>query len=92
LGAAGYSPVYGARPLSRLIEKEILNRLAVLILRGQIKDGEVARVVLENDRIVVLPNHIDDTSDVELDEDDMTDGEDALAEIEDANGAMDLYE
>jgi ATP-dependent Clp protease ATP-binding subunit ClpB len=92
LGAAGYSPVYGARPLSRLIEKEILNRLAVLILRGQIKDGEVARVVLEDGRIVVLPNHTDDSSDVELDEDDMTDGEDALAEIEDANGAMDLYE
>jgi ATP-dependent Clp protease ATP-binding subunit ClpA len=92
LGAAGYSPVYGARPLSRLIEKEILNRLAVLILRGQIKDGEVARVVLEDGRIVVLPNHTDDTSDVEFDEDDMTDGEDALAEIEDASGAMDLYE
>jgi len=92
LGAAGYSPVYGARPLSRLIEKEILNRLAVLILRGQIKDGEVARVVLEDGRIVVRPNHIDNASDVEFDEDDMTDGEDALAEIEDANGAMDLYE
>jgi ATP-dependent Clp protease ATP-binding subunit ClpB len=92
LGAAGYSPVYGARPLSRLIEKEILNRLAVLILRGQIKDGEVARVVLEDGRIVVLPNHTDNASDVEFDEDDMTDGEDALAEIEDANGAMDLYE
>ena len=84
--------MYGARPLSRLIEKEILNRLAVLILRGQIKDGEVARVVLEDGRIVVLPNRPDNTSDVEFDEDDMTDGEDALAEIEDANGAMDLYE
>jgi ATP-dependent Clp protease ATP-binding subunit ClpB len=92
LGAAGYSPVYGARPLSRLIEKEILNRLAVLILRGQIKDGEVARVVLEDGRILVVPNHVDNASDVEFDEDDMTDGEDALAEIEDANGAMDLYE
>ncbi|KAK3092163.1 Heat shock protein hsp98, partial [Teratosphaeriaceae sp. CCFEE 6253] len=34
LGSAGYSPAYGARPLARLIEKEVLNRLAVLILRG----------------------------------------------------------
>jgi ATP-dependent Clp protease ATP-binding subunit ClpB len=92
LGAAGYSPVYGARPLSRLIEKEILNRLAVLILRGSIKDGEVAQVILKDGRIMVLPNHSEATSDVEFDEDDMTDGEDALAEIEDTNGAMDLYE
>ena len=92
LGAAGYSPVYGARPLSRLIEKEILNRMAVLILRGSIKDGEVARVVLEDGRIVVKPNHTGESSDVEFDDDDMTDGEDAIAEIEDTNGAMDLYE
>ena len=92
LGAAGYSPVYGARPLSRLIEKEILNRLAVLILRGAVKDGEVAQVVLEDGRIVVVPNHTDEASDVEFDEEDMTDGDDALAEIEDTNGAMDLYE
>ena len=99
LGAAGYSPAYGARPLQRLLEKEILNRLAVLLLRGSIKDGEVARVVLQDGKVVVLPNH----SDQELaDEDDMymTDGEggyddamgeDAMFEIEDngkrTNGA-----
>ena len=59
LGAAGYSPAYGARPLARLIEKEVLNRLAVLILRGSIRDGEVARVELEDGHIVVLPNHGD---------------------------------
>jgi hypothetical protein len=74
-----------------LIEKEILNRLAVLILRGAIKDGEIARVVLEDGRIMVLPNHTDEASDVEIDEE-MTDGEDALAEIDDTNGTMDLYE
>ncbi|KAL9027127.1 MAG: hypothetical protein Q9180_007378, partial [Flavoplaca navasiana] len=51
LGSAGYSPAYGARPLARLIEKEVLNRLAVLILRGSVKDGEVARVVIEDGRI-----------------------------------------
>lgn len=94
LGAAGYSPAYGARPLQRLIEKEILNRLAVLILRGAVRDGETARVVLEDGRIVVLPNHTDDS---ELEEDeDMIDDDDAMLEIEDApdapNGNMDLYE
>jgi len=90
LGAAGYSPAYGARPLQRLLEKEILNRLAVLILRGSIRDGEVAHVVLEDGRVVVQPNHSD--SDVEDDED-MIDDDDAMLEIEEGlNGNMDLYE
>jgi ATP-dependent Clp protease ATP-binding subunit ClpA len=91
LGSAGYSPAYGARPLSRLIEKEVLNRLAVLILRGAIAEGEVARVVLDNGRIRVLPNHSD--SDLE-DEDDMMDDVDedeAMLQIEDGNVDDDLY-
>jgi len=90
LGAAGYSPAYGARPLQRLIEKEILNRLAVLLLRGAIKDGETAHVILEDGRIVVLPNHTDSDMD---DDEDMVDEDDAMLELEDgANGNMDLYE
>lgn len=90
LGAAGYSPAYGARPLQRLIEKEILNRLAVLILRGAIQDGETARVELDDGRIVVLPNHTDSDMD---DDEDMIDEDDAMLELEDApNGNMDLYE
>jgi len=89
LGAAGYSPAYGARPLQRLIEKEILNRLAVLILRGAIRDGETANVVLEDGRIVVLPNHTDS----DMEDADMYDEDDAMLEIEDIpNGNMDLYE
>ena len=91
LGAAGYSPAYGARPLQRLLEKEILNRLAVLMLRGSIKDGETARVVMENGRVTVLPNHTD--SDLEDEDMDLIDEDDALMELEDgANGTMDLYE
>jgi len=77
LGAAGYSPVYGARPLSRLIEREVLNRLAVLLLRGSIQDGEVARVVMEDNRITVLPNHEEDSeqtsSEDEMEVDDVAD-------------------
>jgi len=87
LGAAGYSPAYGARPLARLIEKEVLNRLAVLILRGAIKDGEVARVELDDGHIVVLPNHVDSEDDSE-----MYDDSDAAAELEDADGDIDLYD
>ncbi|OAL44367.1 heat shock protein-like protein [Pyrenochaeta sp. DS3sAY3a] len=87
LGSAGYSPAYGARPLARLIEKEVLNRLAVLILRGAVKDGEVARVVLDDGHIQVLPNHTDSEEDSE-----MYDESDAVAELEDDDGGMDLYE
>ena len=89
LGSAGYSPAYGARPLARLIEKEVLNRLAVLILRGSIQDGEVARVVMEDGRIVVLPNHGDSEAE---DDEDMIDEEDAVLALEDGSADMDLYE
>ncbi|KAF2083945.1 P-loop containing nucleoside triphosphate hydrolase protein [Saccharata proteae CBS 121410] len=88
LGSAGYSPAYGARPLARLIEKEVLNRMAVLILRGAIKDGETATVVLENGHVQVLPNHGD--SELEDDED-MVDEEDAMEEL-DEGADMDLYD
>jgi len=42
----GYDPRYGARPLNRLIAKEIGNGLADGIIRGRIRGGEVARVVV----------------------------------------------
>ncbi|CBX99694.1 Heat shock protein hsp98 [Plenodomus lingam] len=87
LGSAGYSPAYGARPLARLIEKEVLNRMAVLILRGAIKDGETARVVLDDGHIVVLPNHTDSEDDSE-----MYDESDAVADLDDDEGGMDLYD
>ncbi|KAF2430956.1 heat shock protein [Tothia fuscella] len=92
LGSAGYSPAYGARPLSRLIEKEVLNRMAVLILRGAIRDGEVARVVLENGMIQVIPNHGD--TDLDSEDSEMYDDEDAIAELggSDDNAGMELYD
>jgi ATP-dependent Clp protease ATP-binding subunit ClpB len=36
--------VYGARPLRRLMQHEIDDRLATALLKGQIKDGDVVRV------------------------------------------------
>ncbi|OGE52293.1 hypothetical protein PENARI_c010G01322 [Penicillium arizonense] len=88
LGAAGYSPAYGARPLGRLIEREVLNRLAVLILRGSIQDGENARVVMRDGRIEVLPNHeLGESSDSD---DDMMDSDDLAAEME--TDMPDLYD
>ncbi|HSI72349.1 MAG TPA: ATP-dependent chaperone ClpB [Fimbriimonas sp.] len=40
IATAGFDPVYGARPLKRAIQRDILNPLAQSILRGEIKDGQ----------------------------------------------------
>ncbi|OOF95463.1 hypothetical protein ASPCADRAFT_207950 [Aspergillus carbonarius ITEM 5010] len=89
LAESGYSPAYGARPLGRIIEREVLNRLAILILRGSVVDGEDARVVMRDGRIDVLPNHGSSNDEDEA----MVDSEEeALAEMEDGSGDMDLYE
>jgi ATP-dependent Clp protease ATP-binding subunit ClpB len=45
LAEEGYDPVYGARPLKRVIQKQIENVLAMKMLRGEIKDGD--RVVVD---------------------------------------------
>ncbi|GAB7349715.1 hypothetical protein MBLNU459_g0453t1 [Dothideomycetes sp. NU459] len=92
LGSAGYSPAYGARPLARLIEKEVLNRLAVLILRGSVRDGEVARVVLDDGHIIVMPNHTDSDGEDSHEDSDMWDEEDAVEELGGDAGEMDLYD
>ncbi|RDL40453.1 Uncharacterized protein BP5553_00432 [Venustampulla echinocandica] len=88
LGAAGYNPQYGARPLGRLIEKEILNRLAVLILRGSIKDGETARVVMEHGRVAILPNH-EGSSEEDDDDDDEMEVDDDLRDNDMGTGLYD---
>jgi ATP-dependent Clp protease ATP-binding subunit ClpB len=44
LAEAGYDPVYGARPLKRVIQRELQNPLAGLILEGRIRDGDTVRV------------------------------------------------
>jgi len=44
LAERGYDPVYGARPLRRLIQAEIQDRLAMAILSGGVHDGDTVRV------------------------------------------------
>ncbi|MCK5276622.1 MAG: AAA family ATPase, partial [Alphaproteobacteria bacterium] len=44
LGDAGYDPVYGARPLKRVIQNSLQNTLAQMILEGAIADGETVQV------------------------------------------------
>lgn len=40
LEEAGYDPVYGARPLKRVIQRNLQNQLAELVLQGNVYDGE----------------------------------------------------
>ncbi len=44
LSEKGYDPVYGARPLKRVIQKSLQNPLASLILEGRIHDGDTVRI------------------------------------------------
>jgi ATP-dependent Clp protease ATP-binding subunit ClpA len=90
LGNAGYSPAYGARPLARLIEKEVLNKLAILILRNSIRDGETARVEYDDGKIEVLPNHQE--SEPSDDEYMVDDEDDAVEEIMADDMDEDIYQ
>ncbi|MGH7049829.1 MAG: AAA family ATPase, partial [Acetobacteraceae bacterium] len=49
LGEAGYDPVYGARPLKRVIQRELQNRLAGMLLEGALKDGDQVAVTAAGD-------------------------------------------
>lgn len=81
----GYSPDLGARPLNRLIQSEVLNKLAVLLLKGQIKDKETARVTLGAKGLEVLPNHeADDEEMADVEVDNWRDSDDEDDDIETA--------
>ncbi|MCT1368174.1 ATP-dependent chaperone ClpB [uncultured Kocuria sp.] len=49
LGMTGYDPAYGARPLRRLVQRQIGDRLAKGILSGEIHDGDVVHVDVSPD-------------------------------------------
>lgn len=57
LAKLGYDPIYGARPLNRVLQKKVLNPLAMLMIKGQVKDGETIKVVAKDNETVVEPNH-----------------------------------
>jgi ATP-dependent Clp protease ATP-binding subunit ClpB len=53
LADKGYDPVYGARPLKRVIQKALQDQLAELILSGAVADGETVSVTAGPDRLIV---------------------------------------
>ena len=53
LANRGYDPVYGARPLKRVIQRSLQNPLATLLLEGKVKDGDTVEIGVENGELTV---------------------------------------
>jgi ATP-dependent Clp protease ATP-binding subunit ClpB len=53
LGAKGYDPAYGARPLKRVIQKYVQDPLAELILQGKIHEGENIKITADSNGLVI---------------------------------------
>ncbi|TCP39704.1 ATP-dependent chaperone ClpB [Rhodovulum marinum] len=53
LADAGYDPVYGARPLKRVIQKALQDRLAEMILAGEVRDGDSVSVTAGADGLII---------------------------------------
>jgi ATP-dependent Clp protease ATP-binding subunit ClpB len=56
LANTGYDPVYGARPLKRVIQKELQNPLATMLLSGAIKDGDTISVSVRDGKLTINGN------------------------------------
>ncbi len=57
LAERGYDPVYGARPLKRVIQRMILDPLAIQILEGKICDGETVVIDVDGDGLAFRQRH-----------------------------------
>jgi ATP-dependent Clp protease ATP-binding subunit ClpB len=54
LALLGYDPVYGARPLKRVIAKEVVDRVARAIIDGHVTDGETVTIDLTGDELAIV--------------------------------------
>lgn len=50
----GYDPVYGARPLKRLLKTQIENKLALKLLNGEINDGDTADIIVSDGTLDIV--------------------------------------
>ena len=53
LADKGYDPVYGARPLKRVIQRHLQDPLAQLLLGGQLMDGQTVPITSGPDGLVI---------------------------------------
>jgi ATP-dependent Clp protease ATP-binding subunit ClpA len=53
LGTKGYDPNLGARPLKRVIQTELLDKLAMMIIRGELEDGSKVKIDIQDEAISI---------------------------------------
>ncbi|KAJ7630930.1 P-loop containing nucleoside triphosphate hydrolase protein [Roridomyces roridus] len=79
LVSVGWSPNYGARPLNRAIQSELLHPLSMQLLADRVRDGEVVKISYDgpSNRLIIVPNHegvagmdvdMEDDDDIEIEE------------------------
>jgi ATP-dependent Clp protease ATP-binding subunit ClpB len=57
LAQEGYEPQFGARPLRRVIQREVENRIARALLEGTIKDGDTVNFDVKDGKLVMEVVH-----------------------------------
>ena len=69
MARAGYDPVYGARPLKRVIQRRLQDPLAQMILEGRITDGSTVKasasktgLTLNGEEFASSPDELSDTA------------------------------
>lgn len=55
LGTRGYDPMYGARPLKRLIQHDVETPLSKLLVKGEVKDGDGVTLDYKDGHVVIVP-------------------------------------
>jgi len=58
LADTGYDPVYGARPLKRVIQRHLQNPLATMLLSGAVKDGDTVSVTVRDGQLFINGNKL----------------------------------
>lgn len=54
LAKGGYDPFYGARPLKRLVQNEVVNLLSAAVLKGELHEGQTATLSLDKEEHIIL--------------------------------------
>ncbi|MGH3688873.1 MAG: ATP-dependent Clp protease ATP-binding subunit [Microbacterium sp.] len=75
LAERGYDPMFGARPLRRLIQSEVQNKLATALLSGGVHDGDSVRVDMAADGTGLVLTSATPEPEPELDDDDVVEAE-----------------
>lgn len=82
LADTGYEPMYGARPLKRLIQRELENRLAMAILDGMIKDNSVVKIRVVDDALQIVGSSREAQDEEDDSQDDPSETGDQIQDVE----------